>query len=737
MRKISAGRDAHPEELEVACLRALSDGRIDDAFRSIDRRCRISPLPRAHHFVLRAETLSQMGDGRGAMADITHALELAPEDIQANRRMLAWGDGEAQRDAAQRLIGLDPDPAVLIDAMNVLRRAGARAIASLRAFDDIIAGWVAWDGDGKVELHISGAQGHTVDILPQDQHPLVRSKFAKVASIELDRPRSQVAQTISLSREGERFYAIRAIGNDPASSAADIDASHVGEVEDHSLYPVGRDSVTIIVPIYRDVEATRICLESLKAAMAKTSNCRAILVDDASPEPQIKAYLARLARRPNVTVLTNATNMGFVGAVNRALRLVSAGDVILLNADTVVPRGFIERLAATARSDPTIATITPLSNNGEFTSFPVPFKPNPMPTARAIAKANAIAARVNDGAAVDIPNGIGFCLYITRRCLDEVGVLSEVFQRGYLEDVDYCLRAREHGLRNLCDPSVFVGHVGSRSFGKEKRALVVQNLEALETKYPDHRGECAAFMAADPLRAAREAIERSLPRAIAFDRLIVSGAGVVQDVVRRRARGLTRKGEAILTMTVQARPAGPDIFLQGANGAAPQSLAFRLAEPGEQRALAHYLRALKFDRIEIADPARVPLNLADLLTGSGRQVDLYVADAGLICPRGTLRQLDGSVCSTMNQSAPCASCAATLPDGASGAHWRAHWRSLALRANRILVPCASAQGFASGLLDRKLTSVRPHGRPRRGKRLFRPDIAGKLLRHRDNGGGTP
>src|SRR5262249_47383785 len=158
--------------------------------------------------------------------------------------------------------------------------------------------------------------------------------------------------------------------------------------------------------------------------------------------------------------------MGFVGAVNRALRLVSAGDVILLNADAVVPRGFIERLAATARSDPTIATITPLSNNGEFTSFPVPFKPNPMPTARAIAKANAIAPRANAGPAVDIPNALGFSLNTPRRCLDEVGVLSEVFQRGYLEDVDYCLRARERGLRNLCDPSVFVGHVGSRSFGK-------------------------------------------------------------------------------------------------------------------------------------------------------------------------------------------------------------------------------------------------------------------------------
>jgi GT2 family glycosyltransferase len=49
---------------------------------------------------------------------------------------------------------------------------------------------------------------------------------------------------------------------------------------------------------------------------------------------------------------------------------------------------------------------------------------------------------VNTGLAVDVPNGIGFCLYVTRRCLDEVGLLSEAFQRGYLEDVDFCLRAR-------------------------------------------------------------------------------------------------------------------------------------------------------------------------------------------------------------------------------------------------------------------------------------------------------
>jgi hypothetical protein len=56
MPKSIARSDFHAEQLELACLRALAAGKVDEAFRNIDRRCRISPLPRAHHFVLRAET---------------------------------------------------------------------------------------------------------------------------------------------------------------------------------------------------------------------------------------------------------------------------------------------------------------------------------------------------------------------------------------------------------------------------------------------------------------------------------------------------------------------------------------------------------------------------------------------------------------------------------------------------------------------------------------------------------
>ena len=131
-----------------------------------------------------------------------------------------------------------------------------------------------------------------------------------------------------------------------------------------------------------------------------------------------------------------------------------------------------------------------MSNNGEFTSFPIPNAQNQLPSLEEIAAIDCVAADVNAGRIVDIPNGIGFCLYVTRACLNAVGFLSSDYHRGYLEDVDFCLRARELGFRNICAPSVFVGHVGSRSFGKEKRSLVVRNLAIADRKFPEYRAEC-------------------------------------------------------------------------------------------------------------------------------------------------------------------------------------------------------------------------------------------------------
>ena len=180
-------------------------------------------------------------------------------------------------------------------------------------------------------------------------------------------------------------------------------------------------------------------------------------IDDASPEPELRRYLSELAAAGTIDLLVNETNLGFVGAINRALENVLVGDVVLLNSDTIVPPDFVERLANVARSAPDIGTVTPLSNNGDIFSFPIPNDLNPMQSYERILEIDRIASIANAGDVTDVPSGIGFCLYVTRDCLEAIGGLSENFERGYLEDVDLCLRARGKGFRNVCAPSVYVG----------------------------------------------------------------------------------------------------------------------------------------------------------------------------------------------------------------------------------------------------------------------------------------
>src|SRR5262249_15989676 len=154
---------------------------------------------------------------------------------------------------------------------------------------------------------------------------------------------------VNLSHKDSIFYSIRATANNsPFELRVDDFQS---SANDDCLIPAADDeTVTIIIPIYRDFDATRSCLTSLKSALAGKSNCLVILVDDASPEAKIKTYLKRFVDLPNFILVTNTANRGFVGAVNRVLGGVSAGDVILLNSDTVVPHGFADRLRATASS---------------------------------------------------------------------------------------------------------------------------------------------------------------------------------------------------------------------------------------------------------------------------------------------------------------------------------------------------------------------------------------------------
>ncbi len=124
--------EPHHQSLELLAARALSEGNIATAFKLADRRCRIPPTPGPHCYVLRGEAYFQMGRKAAAIADIVKALEIAPDNVLANRRMLAWAKQRQHKmEAAFALIDQETNLVSLRKAINILRKYGQRNFAKV------------------------------------------------------------------------------------------------------------------------------------------------------------------------------------------------------------------------------------------------------------------------------------------------------------------------------------------------------------------------------------------------------------------------------------------------------------------------------------------------------------------------------------------------------------------------------------------------------------------------------
>lgn len=273
--------------------------------------------------------------------------------------------------------------------------------------------------------------------------------------------------------------------------------------------------VSIVVPVYRQRALVQTCIESVLASLAHNRTpAELVVVDDASPEPELSAWLAAQAAAGRITLLRNPVNLGFIEAVNRGLRAHPGHDALLLNADTEVHGDWIDRLRAALYAAPDIASVTPLSNNGEISSFPAIARNAPAPTSAQLAAIDAAAAGLRQaagGADIELPTCCGFAMLMRRSAIARIGVLDGVaLVRGYGEEVDWCLRARAAGWRHLLATGVFVAHTGTVSFRHEKTLRVRQNRHVLAERYPTYHREYAAFVADDPLAGARAGLAAAL-----------------------------------------------------------------------------------------------------------------------------------------------------------------------------------------------------------------------------------
>jgi GT2 family glycosyltransferase len=266
--------------------------------------------------------------------------------------------------------------------------------------------------------------------------------------------------------------------------------------------------LTVIVPVYRGADETQRCLRSLLAS-ADHAATDIIVVNDASPEPDLTEYCRATAAEHSLNLIEHQVNQGFVKSVNEAMRLAGTSDVVLLNSDTEVPANWIERISKAAAAHPDAASITPFSNNATICSYPHFGVENALPPGYDTHTLDALFASANQGKTFDIPTGVGFCMFIRRAALEDVGYFDEeAFGLGYGEENDWCLRASSKGWRHLLCADLFVYHSGEVSFGEKARELQANALSVIRERYPQYEQTVARFIEQDPIESARYAVDR-------------------------------------------------------------------------------------------------------------------------------------------------------------------------------------------------------------------------------------
>lgn len=235
-------------------------------------------------------------------------------------------------------------------------------------------------------------------------------------------------------------------------------------------------SLDVVIVSYRCRELLRSCLRSLYEHRP-ARGARVFVVDNASGDGTVEMVREEF---PGVELVVSERNLGFGAANNLVLRAGDAAYVLVLNPDTRVTAGALDRLLGLMDSRPEVGICGPRLEleDGSFDhaakrSFPTPLGALAHFTRvgrgrRAPASLAQYRAPHLDPAQagpVDAVNG-AFML-IHRAALDRVGLFDEGFWM-YMEDLDLCYRFARAGWTTRYEPAATVVHMKSGTAGPRR-----------------------------------------------------------------------------------------------------------------------------------------------------------------------------------------------------------------------------------------------------------------------------
>jgi GT2 family glycosyltransferase len=238
---------------------------------------------------------------------------------------------------------------------------------------------------------------------------------------------------------------------------------------------------SIVMVSYDNLVFTRLAVECV---LANTDFPYELIVVDNDSHDGTREYLRELAGQcPRVRLALNGRNAGFARACNQGLAMARGNVLVLLNNDTMVPPGWLTRLASKLQS-PDVGLVGAVTNRiGNEAEVDASYET----WGQCLDLARTLAAE-HDGATLELPTVTMFCLAMRRDAYEKIGPLDTQFEVGTLEDDDYSIRAHEAGFRTICADDAFVHHFGEASFGKlvptgEYATVLEQNKARFQEKW--------------------------------------------------------------------------------------------------------------------------------------------------------------------------------------------------------------------------------------------------------------
>ena len=198
---------------------------------------------------------------------------------------------------------------------------------------------------------------------------------------------------------------------------------------------------SIIIPVYNNIELTRRCLHSIYS-IGSSSPFEVVIVDDFSTDD----YRTLIWDFPEVRVIRNHKNLGFLLTANRGASEAKGEYIIFLNNDTEVVSGWLDELTAALYDHP---------EAGMIGSQLVHLHTGTLQESGNLICLNGEMLPLGRGEDPDHPRytcfrEVDFCsaasIIMRRKVFEEMKGFDTVYAPAYFEDPDLGLRLQRRGL---------------------------------------------------------------------------------------------------------------------------------------------------------------------------------------------------------------------------------------------------------------------------------------------------